>query len=178
MTKQMAMGCTSTPAAALMKASGLMTYRMALAEKHGSMDHYTRASTATAKSMVLDLTTGQTTQNILVSGTLTILVVSVFINGLMADVIKGNGLITIWKELVLTNGKRVGRTLENLSRIKNMDMEFINGPMVVSIKVIGKMDSSTVWASTLPMMSKKKRKPMVSGKTVNESPLSIHNKLK
>ena len=71
-----------------------------------------------------------------------------FINGKMGVSTMVNGGTQRCMGLVDTNSKTKSFMKVNIMVIKNMVTEFTLGRMVASIKVIGKMESSTVSLST------------------------------
>jgi len=60
----------------------------------------------------------------------------------MAVNMRENGKTTIWKELVSISGMMVENTRVSTKMIKNMDMEFIHGLMVVVMRATGTKESS------------------------------------
>lgn len=90
----------------------------------------------------------------------------VHINGRTGVNKEVTGKITLWKELESTIGQTAGAIKASTIRIKSMAMVFTHGRMAESMRAIGLVDDSTVWA--LIWFRHTHCYSLVSGRTVLE----------
>lgn len=87
------------------------------------------------------------------------------IDGLTEEFIQDNGLTTKWRAQEHSLGVMVENMLESIKTIRNMEPAHLNGQMVGSTLVTGKMANNMVRETT----SRKAKIEEVYGKWVNES---------
>ena len=142
MIRPMAMEYTATQMVPDMKDNGLRTSKMEKAKRHGQTVAATREHIKTERSMGLVNSNGLMDRLTLVISPRTIFTVMVFTLGQMEDITMANGKTIRWMEKVSLPGQMAVNTMENMSTIKNKDMESSFGLTVADTKAAGRTVNS------------------------------------
>ena len=121
---------------------GKMIDNMATEQNNGQMVHIMKAIMNTAKNMELVTSVGLMGHATLVSFTITIYMVRVFIHGKMAVNMKANGEQTECTEKVHSHGLMGGNSQANMPMTKRKDMVSLFGLMEGVIEENGLMESN------------------------------------